>query len=123
MPVPRNYRVASTRRCCLDFCSTFANGSVETCCGAVNFIPTSLLTPRSSIVTVKYVGLGDGAFVVRDDDELTLFYEPVQHADKAVDVAFVHCRIHFVENAERTWSYHVNCEQQRHSNHGTLASA
>src|SRR4029450_4925225 len=45
--------------------------------------------------TVQYVGLGDGAFVVRDDDELTLFYEPVQHADKAVDVAFVHCRIHF----------------------------
>src|SRR6266516_175171 len=27
--------------------------------------------------TVQYVGLGDGAFVVRDDDEFTLFYEPV----------------------------------------------
>src|SRR4030095_1389247 len=72
---------------------------------------------------VQYVGLGNGAFVVRDDDKLTLFYEPVQHADKAVDVAFVHCRIHFVENAERTRSYHVNREQQRYSDHGALASA
>ena len=60
---------------------------------------------------VQHVGLGNGALVVRDDDELALFYEPVQHADKSVDVALVHRRVHFVENAKRAWPHHVNCEQ------------
>src|SRR6266566_3139279 len=73
--------------------------------------------------TVQHVGLGNGAFIVRDDDKLTLFYEAIQHTDKPVDVALIHGRIHFVENAERTWSHHVDCEQQCHRDHRALASA
>jgi len=49
---PENYRIASARRRCVGFCSPpLEVTSVETCPGAVSFIPTSLLTPRSSIVT------------------------------------------------------------------------
>ena len=59
---------------------------------------------------VKNVGFGNGAFVVCDNDELALLYEALQHADKTVDVAFVHCRVHFVEDAERTRAHHVNRE-------------
>src|SRR4029077_7727564 len=73
--------------------------------------------------SVKNVGFGNGAFGLRDDDELALFYKTLQHADKAVDVAFVHCRIDFIENTERTWPHHVNGEQQRYRDHGPFASA
>ena len=59
---------------------------------------------------------------MRDDDELALLHEPVEHADEAVDVVFVERRIHFVENAERTRAYHVNCKQQRDSCHCTFAT-
>src|SRR5207247_3607251 len=51
-PRKENYRIASARRRCVGFCSPLLEvTSVETCPGAVSFIPTSLLTPRSSIVT------------------------------------------------------------------------
>ena len=60
--------------------------------------------------TVKHIGFCNRAFVVGHDDELALLYEPVQHADKSVDVAFIERRIYFVENAERTRSHHVNRE-------------
>src|SRR6266536_2306460 len=60
--------------------------------------------------TIKHIRFCNRAFVVGHDDELALLYEPVQHADKAVDVAFIERRIYFVENAERTRSHHVNCE-------------
>ena len=73
--------------------------------------------------SVENVGFGNGAFVVRDDDELALFYKTLQHADKTVDVAFVHCRIDFIENTERTRPHHVNGEQQRYRDHGPFASA
>src|SRR5206468_9012704 len=60
--------------------------------------------------SVKNIGFGNGAFVVSDDNELALLYEAVQDADKAVDVAFIHRCIHFIENAERARSHHVDGE-------------
>ena len=60
--------------------------------------------------TVKNIGFRNGAFVVRDDNELALLYEAIEHADKTIDVAFVHRGIHLVENAERARPYHVNRE-------------
>src|SRR6266496_4711010 len=73
--------------------------------------------------TVKYIRFCNRAFVVGHDDELALLYESLQHADEAVDIAFIEWRIHFVENAERARSHHVNREQQRDRCHGALASA
>src|SRR5947209_5101339 len=59
---------------------------------------------------IKNIGFGNSAFVVCDDNKLALLYEALQYTDKPVDVAFVHCRIHFVENAKRAWAHHVNRE-------------
>src|SRR5438445_659317 len=56
--------------------------------------------------TVKHIRFCNRAFVVGHDDELALLYETVQHADKAVDVAFIKRRIYFAENAEPTRSPH-----------------
>src|SRR5437016_14032568 len=60
--------------------------------------------------TVKNIGFRNGAFVVGDDNELALLYEAVEYADKTIDIAFVHCGIHLVENAEWARPYHVNRE-------------
>ena len=72
---------------------------------------------------VKDIGLGDGALVVGDDDELALRDEAIQHPDKAIDVRLVERRIHFVEHAERTRPHHVNGKEKRDGRHGALAAA
>ena len=59
---------------------------------------------------VKHIRLCNRPFIVRHDDELTLGNEPLKHADKAVNVAFIEWRIDFVENAKRARPHHVNRE-------------
>ena len=71
---------------------------------------------------VKHVGHADGALVVRDDDELRMLEEPLQHADEAVDVRFVERRVQLVQHAERAGLDLINREQQRHGGHRLLAA-
>jgi hypothetical protein len=44
---------------------------------------------------VKNIGLGNGALIMGDDDELALRDKPLQHLDKAIDVGFIERSIHF----------------------------
>ena len=61
--------------------------------------------------TVKHISFGDCPLVMRDNDELALPDETVEHTNKSIDVCFVECRIHFVEHAEWTRPHHVNREK------------
>src|SRR6266700_5467515 len=72
---------------------------------------------------VKHISLRDRALVVGDDNELALRNETVEHADEAIDVAFIQWRVDFVEHAKRAGAVHVDCEEKRDRGHGALATA
>ena len=72
--------------------------------------------------SVKDVRFRDRALVVRDDDELALANEALEHPDETIDVRFVERRIHFVEDAEGTRTHHVNGEEKCDRRHCALAA-
>ncbi|MPN15485.1 hypothetical protein SDC9_162819 [bioreactor metagenome] len=71
---------------------------------------------------VKHVCHADCALIVRDDDELRMNQEPLQHANEPVDVRFVQRCIQLVQHAEGTRLHLVNGEEQRHGRHGLLTT-
>ena len=50
---------------------------------------------------IDHIRAAHGALVVRDDDELRVVDELVQHLEEAGDVRFIERRIKLIENAER----------------------
>ena len=71
---------------------------------------------------VEHVGHADGALVMRDDDELRVLNEALEHADEPVDVRFVQGCVQLVQHAERTGLDLVNREEQRHGGHGLFTA-
>src|SRR6202008_3182091 len=66
--------------------------------------------------------LGGGAGVVRDDDELRLGLESIQHSDEVADVLIIEGRVHFVKQAEGTGLRQEDSEQQRQRDQRLLAA-
>jgi len=61
-------------------------------------------------------GLGCGAGVVGDDDELCFVLEAVQHANEVTDVLIIERRVDFVKQAEGTGLGEEDSEEQGKSN-------
>src|SRR5690606_343047 len=63
--------------------------------------------------TIDDVGRSHRAFVVRDNDELTVFAEGPDDVVELVDVGIVERCVDLVENTERSRFQQVHAEQQR----------
>ena len=59
---------------------------------------------------------------MRDNDELALGDKSFKHTDESVDVRFIEGGVHFIKDAERTRSHHVDGEQQCHGCHCSFAA-
>ncbi len=67
-------------------------------------------------------GFRGGARVVRDDDELRIRLEFVQHLHEAADVRVVERRVDLVEQTERARLRQENSEQKREGYERSLAA-
>ena len=59
---------------------------------------------------------------MRDDDELSVGFEFVEHPDKSADVRVVQRSVHFVEQAERARLREKDSKQQRQRDQCTLSA-